>query len=312
MVREPYSYSYDEFITQPVTLQEGHTYQASFYALRRPGGQYAEKLALYVSQGSTQSYQALAPSYQYQLTSAPYATIVSTPIADHLNWTLVSGTFVAKANSSITIGFAREFASLDPSLYSVGNGDYFAVDDVQLTDLGCLSTAPATPGSISGYLDPHIGRIRVSVAAVPGATSYNWYLDGYQVDDSFANGNVHSRSLDILIPQDGSCHPDYTVSVEAVNGCAISAQRSKYYPAGTGGCSARTAAVVYPNPAADQLNLPTEAEQVTLLDNQGHAMTLKPRSRSGSLDIRTLPAGLYQLRYVLQGKAQSQRIQIKR
>jgi hypothetical protein len=65
----------------------------------------------------------------------------------------------------------------------------------------------------------------------------------------------------------------------------------------------------YPNPAAETLTSPDDAENATLVNDQGK--TVKTADKSGKLNVKDLPDGLYNLRMLQNGKVVNQRIQVK-
>ncbi|TGE04768.1 T9SS type A sorting domain-containing protein [Hymenobacter fodinae] len=75
---------------------------------------------------------------------------------------------------------------------------------------------------------------------------------------------------------------------------------------------ARTASTLsaYPNPATDELILPQDATDATLVNSKGKSL-LQQSSGQSRLDVRNLPDGLYELRWKQKDAAKSQRIQIK-
>lgn len=87
--RQANSYNGFHIIAQQVAVTAGHTYRASFYALRRPGYRTAVRLALAVTSSP--------PTYATDLSPSPYANIVSAPIGDTNSWMQVSGSFVAQS-----------------------------------------------------------------------------------------------------------------------------------------------------------------------------------------------------------------------
>lgn len=146
-LREPGSFYYDSFISQPVTLVPGHTYRANFYA-RHTHGSLAEALMLAVSDqeptdidfdrfSTTSTYRNLLPT--------PYATIISAPVHNDTYWALVSGTFTVPfpvnatsptVTNYITIGYAEAQGQYDPALdHHISVASNNAIDDVSLVDI---------------------------------------------------------------------------------------------------------------------------------------------------------------------------------
>jgi hypothetical protein len=68
-------------------------------------------------------------------------------------------------------------------------------------------------------------------------------------------------------------------------------------------------ATAYPNPVNDVLHLPEGVTNVVLLNSQGKAM--QRSEAAGQLDVRNLPAGLYNLQMQQSGKLINQHIEVK-
>jgi hypothetical protein len=308
--RSPSTTGADQGMYEVARVVPGHTYQVDFYVLRRPTSHYAEKLVMLFSifpptWTTSGGVKTIAPS--------PYATITTPPISDYQNWTHVTGTFVAQGNYTydpnrtiVTITYDRSLATYDPNVYALSNGDdYYAIDDVSITDLTCLASAATAPGPISGYYSPGVGTLDVSVDPAPDVISYNWYKDG-QMSRGHGNNNTWRG------PRDECGSP--TVEVEAVFACGISPRTSRTFPGPTTGCNGpvleRTANITaYPNPAAESITIPAGAEGASLVNDKGR--TIQKADASGKLDVQSLPEGLYNLQMMQNGKLINQRIQVK-
>ncbi|WP_460547286.1 T9SS type A sorting domain-containing protein [Hymenobacter daeguensis] len=64
----------------------------------------------------------------------------------------------------------------------------------------------------------------------------------------------------------------------------------------------------YPNPASDVLNMPEGATNAVLLNDQGKVV--RQPDAKGKLDVRTLPAGTYNLRTNQEKTVINQQIQV--
>lgn len=143
-------------------------------------------------------------------------TINNVPAGAVVTWSNTfgaNGSVVSSSGNSITvmsnsIGSGSLFATI------VDPGYAFTVNPLR------ISFGADMPGGITETTGPSIGcdRMKLEVLAVPGATSYKWYIDG--ILQSGATG----RSITRIVEADGVGH---LVEVQAVSPCGTSAKRSK-------------------------------------------------------------------------------------
>ena len=308
--REVYSFQHDQFITQQVTLLPNHRYQAGFWTLRRYG--YAERMSLTVT---TQT-----PLYDTSPTSArpPYGRITSSPIHSTNTWTQVSGYFVTPPSTNttissyITIGYDRSNGEYDAAGVSP---DEYVIDDVSLVDLGCNTPAAPilTQVDVQGDDCYNVAHFSIDNFDSTTGTTYSftkiannpavlwWYSTGHFI---------------VKISGPSSWPASATFTITTKNSCgatATSAQTvANYYCVGIQ--SARTTSTsptltASPNPVSESLALPQGVTHATLLNSYGKPMQLP--NTSGRLDVRALPAGLYNLQMEQNGKTTNQRIEVK-
>jgi len=151
------------------------------------------------------------------------------------------------------------------------------------------------PSSINFYLiDPIMGKLYASTPAVPGATSYNWYLNGVLTE-------FHGTAAQLQIPRH-VCGVEYDVSVEAVNSCGVSLRthRNAYVP-----CDEYY--VVSPNPASGSITVSLNNnnnissmvnksfDYVRIYDMEGNLKISQKfdKAESASLDVSKLINGTY-------------------
>ena len=312
-LRRNRSFGRDQGVYEAALVIPGHTYQVDFYVLRRPLGNYAEKIRLIVT---NQPPSRTSVSSGYTIYPTPYATITSPAISDYNNWTHVTGSFVAQgatngsAYTFIGLTYDQALAPYDPQVYSLSNvygSEYYAIDDVSLTDLtACAATLSTIPGPIGGYYNYAVGRLDAEIPEVPGALRYNWYRDGVL---SLGRGNFNS-----WLGVRNECGSP-TITVEAVLPCGTTVRTSRIFQGPTTGCQggvldgrvANTTA--YPNPATESITIPEGAESATLVNDKGKV--LQKADATGKVDIQALPNGLYNLQIMRDGKLINQRIQVK-
>lgn len=303
---------YDEFVTQQLgqALLPGHLYHAEFWVLRLPGGPFHNKLSLNITDAdpifdANSNQNKLIPSSGNKV-------IVSDDIQQRLVWTKASGDIVIPGSETnnrwVTIGFTREGPGLDATLpddYPL-TGIYYAIDDVSLVDMGCATVA--TPGPIRGQYNTPPGRIRATISAVPGATSYDWYVNGTLQD-------THAVSILFDLSNISDCNTPEIVDVQAISGTCKSQMVQRYfYPICPEGKSssvsmAEKTPVAYPNPATELIRIPDDVKDAVLLNSAGKPV--RSVDKSGMLDVQSVPAGLYNLQMMQDGKLINQRIQVK-
>lgn len=308
----PGDFQNDGMIMQQVTLTPGHQYQVSFWALKTSYAQYKSKMAFSVINSSSaplfdnrQSVNSLVP--------APYQVITSNYITDTNDWTQVTGTFTASASPSgtntwVVVGFDRSGSTFDASIGNPGSGSNtnYVIDDVSLMDMGCATVA--TPGPIRGQYNTPPGRIRATISAVPGATSYDWYVNGTLQD-------THAVSILFDLSNISDCNTPEIVDVQAISGTCKSQMVQRYfYPICPEGKSssvsmAEKTPVAYPNPATELIRIPDDVKDAVLLNSAGKPV--RSVDKSGMLDVQSVPAGLYNLQMMQDGKLINQRIQVK-
>ncbi|WP_460502855.1 T9SS type A sorting domain-containing protein [Hymenobacter agri] len=104
-----------------------------------------------------------------------------------------------------------------------------------------------------------------------------------------------------------------TFTVTATRTCNSTYSPSSASSSASGGadlnnCDTEPLARTYPNPSSESVAIPTGATEVVLLNAQGKAVA-KP-DKEGKLDVRDLPAGLYNLRMKQKGKLINQHIEV--
>lgn len=157
-----------------------------------------------------------------------------------------------------------------------------------------LQVGKLQPGPITfGLIDPIMGKLYAAVSPVPGATSYNWYIDGVLTDS-------HSSGAQMQIPRN-RCGMEYDVSVEAVNSCGVSLRthRNAYVP-----CDEYY--IISPNPASGLVTVSLDNNQLTSMGNkpfdqiriydmEGNLKISQKfdKAESASLDVSKLINGTY-------------------
>jgi hypothetical protein len=184
-------------------------------------GQKARARALFESNGYRTGFVTpIVLAVSGPISVCPSSTVTYTinnvPAGAVVTWSPslgTAGSVVSTSGNTITIaGNGIGLGSLGATI--VDPGYAFAVNSLQ------ISFGAAMPGGITATTGPSIGcdRMKLEVVAVPGATSYKWYIDGaLQVGTT-------GRSITRLIESDGV---DHLVEVQAVSPCGTSAKRSR-------------------------------------------------------------------------------------
>ncbi|MFN8235928.1 MAG: T9SS type A sorting domain-containing protein [Bacteroidia bacterium] len=115
------------------TLKIGHTYCVSFYVVNANITRFfSSDIQLYFSQDSAINYMT-----NYVMNFTPQITNNNGIIYDTLNWTQISGTYVAGGGGKfITIGNFKDDNTiiLDSNTYANDPSVYFYIDDVSVVD----------------------------------------------------------------------------------------------------------------------------------------------------------------------------------
>lgn len=334
LTRSANSYAADQFITQQGTFIPGHRYYGIFHVLRRPGPQIAERMAMYITD--------TAPTYTSPVLSpAPYASIVSDPIADDQQWTQVVGSFVARASTAyVTLGFDRTLGSVDASLSttSAGTGrEYYAIDNVFFLDYGC-----ETPEMPEIAID-HNGDCQDNSQYFK-ITNYNSQFTYHIVVNSFGSnalpaylGHSYTNSSGVVVTpanrstfriKGGAGITGATFSVTATNNCdggqfsTTASELDASYP-DCSFLSGRESYSLYPNPATDEVLIQASREgsersqnaaptTIQVHDSYGKLRLEQTGAGASTMRLRThkLPAGLYFLT-ILHGKEVMSRQQLQ-
>jgi len=159
----------------------------------------------------------------------------------------------------------------------------------------------------------------VRMQQVPGATRYVANVGvGGNTAEGGAEGIVDTQTGNVIFPVDIE-GAGYTITAHItvfINGSCSGRQDFEfseylYGPdpnCGGPGPGQTTIAAPYPNPASSAITLPVGVESATLLDN--HGQTVRVLDGTNKIDVRTLPAGLYNLHMRQDGKVINKHIQV--
>ncbi|TLP79274.1 T9SS type A sorting domain-containing protein [Maribacter sp. ACAM166] len=185
------------------------------------------------------------------------------------------------------------------------------------------------PGAISGPASVLTGAlVNYSVASVPGATSYIWWLP-YPYD-TFTNFNYsgqnwqkrtnYSSSNSIQVFTGLGGNPGQ-IQVMAVNACGTSGARKLSVTHGGGGGGiprpAGSGTQIYPNPAKDFINIELSNQEITtnsdiraiIYDTNGKELkSIKIISSSTTIGIEDIPSGMYIIEVNIDGEKESHKI----
>lgn len=329
------SHCYDEFITQQLNqpLVPGHSYRVEFWALRRSDSPWETRLSFSITNGNP-----TFDCFDNTLYPSPGSkTITSGVILDRRNWTLVTGIINIplgeSTNQWVSIGYDRIGPSRNESIPSSGYGIYYAIDDVALYDLGCgvkvsgnyycnsgCPSYPPTQGSMSPGNDFYTvpaGTYTVNIGTNTIGANVSFWTWSIQSDGPYTIGSSGNKQG--VFTLNAGQRAQFTVSGD-VAGCGRITRtftllaRSAYYYA------------YAPNPTSDELTVavvdgdkPATAEpsatappfEAELYDRFGKKVkTKKSEKGKAKLDVRDVPAGLYNLRVGKSQEAISEHIQI--
>lgn len=157
--------------------------------------------------------------------------------------------------------------------------------------------SPRPQGLFNVLIDPWLGRIKVSVEPIEGATSYQWYLNGVRQSGS-------GETVEVFIPRGGCSSPSFNMGVRAVTQCGVSAIYSKSYANPCYNSFREENKVVYPNPAQDQVSIDLSKTsnykangkpfRVVIANQMGETMKqLSTHSSKPTIDVSDLKSGTY-------------------
>jgi hypothetical protein len=306
--------SHDERITQEISgLTPNRVYVAQFYVRRRPTTYFTRKLSLAVHTAIPQ-YSGSTPS------TPPYKQIISDYVVDIDNWTLVSGEFVAPSASCwISIGYDDSDPVVDTSIaYSPQPGGQYTleyiIDDVSVVEKVC----PVPDAPVVTQEDPALWNCgflgSFTIDNFDPSLTYTLTLG-----PKLSASSLQPTSSTFLLRTSADSPGTYTVplyryfTLTATNACQVSATTTNI-PADfvcdpySHDLAAVGAKMAYPNPSSESLTVPMGATGGVLLNSQGRVV--QRTDNAGKLDVRQLPAGLYNLQMQQNGKQVNQRIEV--
>jgi hypothetical protein len=208
--------------------------------------------------------------------------------ATSYQWTLPTGTSITSGagTNTITVSFGATFCGGSLSVRAVNGCGQSSARSITIS-----RNVPATPASISGPVSNLCGggTRTYSIAAVSGATSYNWTVP---TGASIATNNGTSITVSF-----GSSFTSGNITVAAVNGCgagtarSISLSRLPATPASISGPTTvcrNQAGVVYSTPVVSGVTYTwTVPSGAVITSGQGTAsITVKFGCNSGNVTVR--------------------------
>jgi hypothetical protein len=183
--------------------------------------------------------------FTYTVTNPPAGLTINWSITPSANFNPSSGTGTSFSTNSVGgfSGAATVTASVAGTCPNSGHLSFWA-------------GTRAPTALIIVIVDPWMRRILAQVQNVPGATGYEWYINGVLYTGPGMNNDY------VAMPISGSCSiPGYTVGVKAINTCGTSTMYSEYHanPCYEGGFLYS----YYPNPASETLILESNSPYLT-------------------------------------------------
>ncbi len=164
------------------TLKQGHLYCVSFYAVKADSGRYyTDDIGLYFSVDSVVDSTSL-----YYLPFIPQIVNNNGILYDTLNWTLVSGAYVAQGGEKyLTIGnFTDDLnITLDSNNQAPNSntlGSYYYIDDVSVIDCTVgINDIEEAKYSIQLFPNPSESQTVYSINLSAGETAYVKIISQY-------------------------------------------------------------------------------------------------------------------------------------
>ena len=158
-------------------------------------------------------------NYAWQLQASVYYKLASGS-CDATGWTCLG--LLSKLGDSLT---TSALTSNTPYLilFDVQGGSTFFTKDFQIDCQVVCTTAPTSPGTITGIAKPCPGDTGViySVATIANATTYNWTMP----TGALITSGIGTRSIKVNF---AATFVNGTISLTASNACGTSAAKTKY------------------------------------------------------------------------------------
>lgn len=231
--------------------------------------------------------------------------------ASQYSWTTTGGASIVGANNGLSVQVSF------PSNFSSGNVCVSAVNSCGTGASRCLSAVgrPATAGAISGSSAVCKSSVTsvYSIAAIPGATSYQWTAS----NGATVSGSGTSVTINFINVGAGS----FTLTARGVNACGAAQSSAKTVTVNN--CRIASDEITsmlsaYPNPAFDFATLTFESVEASVYEIQvtdlSGKIVLKQNGTSvqgenkAELDMRNLSQGIYIIHLSHEGQTQQLKI----
>lgn len=183
-----------------------------------------------------------------------------------------------------------------------------------------IATIPARPGVITGTSSPCIMQqgVPYSITPVAGASSYTWNVpSGARINDgtiTSTNASLTTTASDVFVNFKTA---DGNIRVRANNSCGSSSNRILAVGfacrEGEFGTPDETEFEIYPTASSETITIRLrtfngESAETEIMNLSGKVVSrIRLTDTETVVDIRSLPAGIYAVRMLNQGKSTSQR-----
>ncbi|WP_298390082.1 T9SS type A sorting domain-containing protein, partial [Hydrotalea sp.] len=233
-------------------------------------------------------------------------TLIGVPAGSAINWTspTPSGIVNISTNGNTATltqnGGASGVVTLSAEV--IDGGCSYGLFSIQIT------VGTPKPGPVSWTWNVPPNRVMLDVDDVPGATSYQWYLDGV------LKGTTAASYYHLPMKGNVSCGNFYYFGVRAINICGVSEE--SYVGANMPPCS--FAYTIYPNPGSGNINIESinesdaiisekksaEIREIEIIDKMGvlrQKQKFSIRMIKVYISVSNLPTDIYLLR-IFDGK----------
>ncbi len=273
------------------TLVQGKTYCAKMYVnpFDKSYSYFSDGIAMYFDNGQLDTIMAIDSSGVYPFVQPQVSNPNNNVISDTLNWTLVSGTFVATGNESfLTIGNFKSDSNTVRSpnwaifdSLNIVNGSGFLVEDVSVVavDMSAwLQDASCTLGD-----SVYIGLPKYEL---PDAQWYNLTMQ------SIGTGGG-------LYVTPTQAQTQYIQAIDVCNSIIYDTLTVFAYPVGFSQLEEKNKSYrIFPNPSSDKIfielkinNLEFRIKNLQILNLQGQV--LLQEKNNNEVDISSLSSGVY-------------------
>ena len=242
----------------------------------------------------------------FSISNLPAGTIVT--------WTTAGNIAISGSNTANPVTVVKTGSGGSATLTATFNACFTTVSKSLIAGI-------RAPGSLTVTYPGPASQVKVALnSAVPGATSYKWYLNGS------LHGTTTAPNRTFLIDVDYPCNYTHLVEVEAIHPCGTSSKGSVTFPTPCSGL------LLSPNPASEELIITissldtrtissskaaagspvSEMGILNLLNDKGQMVRSQKTTANGlvNFNVHNLPNGVYIVQWIERGSIYARKVVI--